>query len=214
MRILLIGASPDHLPADEIAAIAADANMVIAVDGGLDVCAEAGIRAELAIGDMDSLQSPALLETQAEHAVVHSVDKDVSDLDLALAEARATGATEIIATGFTGGRIDHALASIGSFAGYADLAPSVHAVDSTAWILSPQGRAEVVIPGEGRPFSIVAVTPDARISCQGCAYPLHERRLPPLGSLGISNRVNALEAIVTAHEGVIIVVTWAYTSGS
>jgi thiamine pyrophosphokinase len=211
MRALLVGASPDHVIPRGVASLVDSVDLVIAVDGGLDLCAESGVHAHLVVGDMDSLKQRSLLESHADRSVLYPSDKDVTDLDLALAQARESGVTEIVATGFIGGRLDHTLSSIGSFARFADLKPVLHSADSSMWLLASEGRESVTLVQGGSAFSLVAVTSNACVSCTGARYPLDSATLPLLGSLGISNVVTGASETVTVTAGAILVLTTAYT---
>src|SRR5438270_13440699 len=79
---------------------------VIAADGG----AELGGPIDLLVGDLDSIS----METLAgiEHVERHAVDKDATDLELALTAALRLEPERILVLGSAGGRLDHLFGSL------------------------------------------------------------------------------------------------------
>ena len=93
---------------------AADADLVIAADGGARKADRAGLRPQLVVGDGDSLGESGLAEVRAAGIPLEMVAaaKDESDLELALLAAVARGAVRLTILGAMGGpRFDHALAN-------------------------------------------------------------------------------------------------------
>ncbi len=100
----------DHpeLLAEEVARY----STIVAVDGGLHYCAAMGVTPTILIGDFDSTE-PELLSRYL-HLPIHRfpVDKDSSDLELALALPEARRAADITVFGATGGRTDHLISNL------------------------------------------------------------------------------------------------------
>jgi len=91
--------------------IARAADLLIAADSGLIAAEEAGLRPDLVIGDMDSLDDPRRLEKYPSGSVRRfSADKDFTDTELALALLREKGCDEAWIAGGGGGRMDHLFA--------------------------------------------------------------------------------------------------------
>ncbi|HOZ72536.1 MAG TPA: thiamine diphosphokinase [Spirochaetales bacterium] len=82
---------------------------ICAADSGLDTLRSWGLRADLAVGDMDSLADRSLLDGCAE-VLAFDRDKDDTDTELGLRELRARGYGPITMAGGGGGRLDHLLA--------------------------------------------------------------------------------------------------------
>ena len=108
-----------------VARLAPNADLVIAVDGGGVVCLEGGVTPDVLVGDLDSADSETV-DTAARArrpSPPLPAEKDATDLELAIAEARAQGADEIVVTAATSGRLDHTLAALAALAAAADLRP-------------------------------------------------------------------------------------------
>src|SRR5690242_16479181 len=87
--------------------------MYVAADSGLHAAHELGIRADVVVGDMDSVDPAQLEAAMAAGAVIerHRAEKDFTDLELALRVAERAGATDLLVVGGAGGRLDHLLAN-------------------------------------------------------------------------------------------------------
>ncbi len=79
-------------------------SFIICADGGLKHIKKLGLKANVWIGDGDSLEGDKAL---AEEVITFPVQKDNTDTDLAVELALERGYEEIIIIGGIGGRIDH-----------------------------------------------------------------------------------------------------------
>ena len=86
----------------------APGDTVIAADGGWRVCREEGIVPDLLLGDFDSLH------TVPDFARIRRVpvEKDDTDMMLAIKEGLARGETAFHLYGGVGGRTDHTIANL------------------------------------------------------------------------------------------------------
>ncbi len=86
-------------------------DFTIAADSGFDTAMELGFRCDVVIGDMDSIRNIRILKSMQNVEILeHPKDKDFTDTELALLEAKKRGATKILLVGGDGGRLDHTLA--------------------------------------------------------------------------------------------------------
>jgi len=82
--------------------------LIAAADSGLALAEAAGLRADWIIGDMDSIENPALLDAYpAEQVLRYPKDKDYTDTELAFSLLREKNCDEIWIVGGGGGRVDH-----------------------------------------------------------------------------------------------------------
>ena len=208
-RALLVCAAAQPGSRDLVAAIAPGFDVIIGVDGGGALCLDAGIVPTMLVGDFDSIETELLDRAVASGVPLRSYprDKDSTDLELAIGEARGLGATEITVTAATTGRLDHTLGVLAALAAAADLAPRIAEPDLNGWLLSPGGRPAVHVRGIGATLSIVPFTASARISAAGVRWPLEYADILHTGAAAISNVVLEAEAVVTVEEGVAYVLS-------
>jgi thiamine pyrophosphokinase len=184
-------------------------DLVIAADGGLEVARAAGIRVDLVVGDMDSVDPVALAEAEAEGVAVerHPGDKDESDLELALAAALTRGATTVRVVVSAGGRLDHAVANLAVLTSPLWSAAELEAVvgESRAWVV--RGRRTLPLVA-GDHVALLPIGGDALgVSTEGLAYPLSDERLDAHGARGIANEVLTNRPSVIVSKGVLLVVS-------
>jgi thiamine pyrophosphokinase len=182
--------------------------LVIAADSGLAHALALGRHVDLIVGDLDSAD-PGALNT-ATHAGAeierHPVEKNQTDLELALRAARARGATRVVVAGGYGGRLDHFLANALALAGPAADGTAVEWVTGAA--LLTVVRSEAVLRGApGDVCSLLAVGgPAGGVSTEGLRYPLHREELLPGSTRGISNELTQPVARVSLETGTLLAV--------
>jgi thiamine pyrophosphokinase len=192
----------------------ADAELVIAADGGAAALVASERRVDRIVGDLDSID-PGLVERLAEAGTAierHPVDKEASDTELAVSSALAAGATQVVLLGAVGGpRLDHELANLLLLAD-----PSLAGID-----LRAVHRPSVVRPlrgGErleliGRVGDLVTLLPIGGeadgVTTGGLRWSLDAATLPLGGSRGLSNEVTAPDAWVSLERGTLLVVKTA-----
>jgi thiamine pyrophosphokinase len=107
--VVLVGGGP--VTAADMALAQAHGGPVVAADGGADRALALGVRPDAVIGDMDSLSTAARADLgDAVHAVV---EQDSTDFEKCLTRIAAP---LVVAVGFDGGRLDHALAVFNTLA--------------------------------------------------------------------------------------------------
>ena len=133
-----------------------------------------------------------------------------TDLSLAFSCARQLAREraerlEVTVTCASGGRMDHALAVFGVLAANADLAPVLVEDDSECRVLSPAGAPEWRLGPEarGHALSFVALADGTLVSERGMRWELDRFRVDALRDRGISNVVEAPDALVACHAGVL-----------
>ena len=90
-------------------------DLVVGADGGALKAMSLGLRLDLVVGDGDSLAPERIVELRRGgiEVIIHPVDKDESDTELAVREALARGATSIAIVGAFGGtRLEHSVANL------------------------------------------------------------------------------------------------------
>jgi thiamine pyrophosphokinase len=193
----------------------AGVGFVIAADGGARHAPAFGLRLDRWVGDGDSIDDATLAELAAAGVGLRHAepDKDESDTELALLEAIAEGAGEIIILGALGGvRIDHALANVGLLQ-HPDLRDRpVTLFDERATRIS---LLEAAVEGTGRAFEgregdLVSLLPlggpAGGVTTDGLRYPLADEPLELGRSRGLSNVRTAPLARISLRSGRLLVI--------
>jgi thiamine pyrophosphokinase len=210
MRVLVAGAAPwAQAPASFYADLARDHDLVVAADAAAEWLQGLGVTPDLAVGDFDSALdgAPERLAAAGVALRMVSADKDYTDLDLAVAEARAAGATSLTITAAFSARLDHTLAALGLLARTADLDGEAREPGLTVWALDGGSRRSLELPLEsGALVSLAALLGPARgVTVTGTAYPLRDSEVPPVSGLGVSNKVVSPPARVSVASGSLLV---------
>ena len=186
-------------------------DVVIAADGGAALADVLGWRIDALVGDFDSIEPDTLARTRAAGATVRAFpsDKDETDLELALAEARERAADEVIVVGGGGGRLDHLLGVIAALSGPIvrdpGWRPRVEArLDGQRVVAVDDSWSERL--DEDAVFSVIAVTDLAEVSIAGARWELDHHVLRRGSSLGMSNRAMGPSTEVTVWSGSVLVV--------
>jgi len=184
------------------------ADLIICADGGVRLARAAGVVPHLVIGDLDSVDTPALAWARRRGArvIIHPREKDKTDTELAVEHAVAAGAGEIDLLGVLGGRVDHALANIALLIAVAEGGRRARILDGRAELFLAD--AQGAIPGEvGDLVSLIPLSDTVTgVATRGLLYPLTGGVLRITSTLGISNEITALPASVTVKDGRLLVV--------
>jgi thiamine pyrophosphokinase len=182
------------------------ASTVIAADGGARHAIAAGLQPDVLIGDLDSV-NPAQRAALAEAGVrfiVRPVDKDETDLELALLHAVDSNGEDVVVFGAFGGRTDQSLANILLLAHPRLRGRPIRLVDrhQQLWLID----GATTIAGEiGDTVSLIPIGGDAQVArTDGLRWPLVDDRLPFGVSRGVSNLMTAPTARVEVKDGLLI----------
>lgn len=206
---VVVGSAPVPGAEPAYAKIIAGADVVIAADGGIKVCLAADRMPDLLVGDFDSVSADTL--ERANDAGVRIMrfpaEKDESDLDLALAVARAEGAERVTFTASFTGRADHTLAAFGTLLRSADLHGEIAEPDWYGYALDARSRCSLELEeAQGTVLSVIGYSGAAEVSISGVRYPLSRHVVEPLSSLGLSNVATADRQLIEVHAGAVVVI--------
>ena len=176
---------------------------IIAADGGWSYCKQEGIVPDLLLGDFDSLA------VVPDFAHIHRVpvEKDDSDMMLAIKDGLAHGQREFHLYGGMGGeRSDHTLANMQGL-----LYLACH--DARGWLYGDKERY-TVIRNESIAFpakvqgimSVFCIGHDAEgVSITGAQYPLTDAVLTAELPLGVSNHFVGNPIMVSVRKGSLLI---------
>lgn len=191
-------------PDPDLLAELAPPQLVVAADSGADVARSLGMLPDVIVGDFDSVSAEGLAAVGEQRRF--PVDKDATDLALALAEARDRGAGSVSVVGGSGGRLDHFLANVAALT-CDDLAPvSVDALMGPARLWVVRGRR--TISGKvGQVVTLLACGgPAIGVRTTGLAWALEGETLEPGSTRGVSNVLEAPAATVTVGSGLLLAI--------
>ncbi|MCB8921778.1 MAG: thiamine diphosphokinase [Ardenticatenaceae bacterium] len=182
---------------------------IIAADGGTRHLLALGIFPDVVVGDMDSLspEVAAWLETAVVQHIRFPVQKDETDLELALLHAAAQYEGDILVFGAFGGRVDQALGNIFLLAHPTLYGRCVELVDRfqrLRLINAADGVAEVH-GRSGDTLSLIPLGVDVQIrATTGLAWSLQQETLAFGPARGISNQMTADVATIAVGYGRLI----------
>jgi len=181
---------------------------VIAADSGLAIAIALGLRVELVVGDLDSVDPDALEDARARGTAVeqHPVDKNATDVELALDAAVRLGARRIVVVGGLGGRLDHLLGNVLVLASPRFAGVEIELLSGPLRVLVIRERARI----DAAPGTLVSLLPVGgparRVRTTGLRYPLADEDLEPGTTRGVSNVVTDSPATVELEAGTLLAV--------
>jgi len=214
-RCAVVLADGDALPNAldlDLAAALDRASLSVAADGGLTHAHRVDRDPHVLVGDLDSVSREGLARATATGTEVlhHPVDKDATDLELALdlvleRMPPSDGPVKVLVVGGHGGRTDHLFANLLLLSAdrYAGLRLTawwgtdvLHIVRDTVTLT---GRIDATV-------SLLALHgPALGVTTSGLHFPLTDAVLDAGSSRGVSNRLVAPVATVSVTGGVLAV---------
>lgn len=176
--------------------------LIIAADGGLRHLENRGIVPDYVVGDFDSLGRVPM----GDNIIRHPVEKDDTDMLLAIKTGLSLGCRTFVLYGGLGGRIDHAYANYQALCYLAERGAS-------GWLLG-EGNAVTALRNGTLHFpdtcsgtvSVFCTGSRAEgVTLEGLYYPLHEATLTSAFPLGVSNQFTGVPAVVTVRDGTLLV---------
>ena len=183
-------------------------DLLIAADGGLRHLQALGLQPKVLIGDLDSVSPDqiAAVRQQGVEILRYPVEKNETDLELAIQHAIDQGANSIRIAAALGDRLDHTLGNL-----FLLLRPEFEKMD----LRLDDGRQEVFLIRsqtliDGAPGDLVSLLPYGRpalgVQTERLYYPLQSETLYPDHTRGISNVMQAGTAAVSLADGLLICV--------
>ncbi len=182
-------------------------DLIIAADGGTTHCRALGIKPSIVIGDLDSLDPDYLksLQTSGTEIISYPINKDQTDLELALHKALDLGSDEILVLGALGARWDMTIANLLLPASPGFSKVTVRLIDGHQEIILLRGQGELIFNGKkGDMLSLIPLGQDAYgVTLRGLEYPLKDDVLKFGATRGISNVLIDDTATVYLKKGLL-----------
>ncbi len=182
----------------------APGDLVIAADAGYLACRQAGVEPDILLGDFDSMEVPA----GAEHLVRLPVEKDDTDTLAAVRLALEEGCGTVYIYGGTGGkRLDHTLANLQTLLFLRRRGARGYLYsDDFLWTVIENETFTVEKTVEWGLFSAFCLGDRAAgVDEAGLQYPLSDAVLTPDFPVGVSNHIQAPQAVITVRKGALAV---------
>lgn len=188
-----------------------EGDLVIAADGGYDTVRRLGIRADMLIGDLDSLDG-GFKETDASdgiEVVRYPAEKDDTDAMLAVKVGLERGYERFALYGCLGGeRIDHSIATLQTLAYIAEHGATGIAYYGDTRITALKSSA-LTLPNDLEGYlSVFAFGGECKgVTLKNVKYTLHDASLAPSFPLGVSNSfIKGRSAFISVKEGTLLAV--------
>jgi thiamine pyrophosphokinase len=187
----------------------AQADCIIAADGGAAAALRYGRVPATVVGDFDSLDARVQqqLREQGSQFIQAAVEKNETDTELAVQVAVEQGASAITLLGaFNGARFDHMMANILLLASFETIPVCIIDGPSSCWLLRGPGRS--IIHGHaGDLLSLLPLTSEATsVRTTSLYYPLHGETLYFGKPRGVSNILTGEGAGVSLERGMLLII--------
>jgi thiamine pyrophosphokinase len=181
---------------------------LVCVDGGLRHLKSLGLRPHLLIGDLDSISAGEVLELECEQVRIqrYPVDKDETDLELAVLAVLKEGYRTLCVVAALGGRLDQTLGNLFLLTLPELSGCNIRMEDGVeeAFII----RAQETV--NGQPGDTVSLLPLAGnvtgVVTRGLRYPLHAETLLFDHTRGISNVMLENQALIQVASGILLAI--------
>lgn len=212
---VVVLANGDPMPVsllDDVADAIDGATLTVAADGGLSHADRADRGVDVVIGDLDSVDPAELERARAAgtEVIVHPVDKDATDLDLALdlvgQRWDSASPARVLVVGGHGGRTDHLVGNLLLVASERHRGLRI-TMWSGAEVITVVRDTAHLLRHAGAVVSLLAVNgPATGVTTSGLRFPLDGATLAPGASVGLSNELTGERAEVHVRTGALIAI--------
>ena len=190
--------------------LSSQAELIIAVDGGISHCAHLDVQPHVLLGDLDSAQEHLVKKAVADGVSLerHPRDKDKTDLELALDLACRRGASTVSLFGALGGRWDMSLANLllPATETYATMRITLYDDQTRIDLLRDNDQLELNGPVGSR-ISLLPLNGQVEgVTLTGFQYPLTNQTLTFASTRGISNILVAERGYIGVKKGLLLTV--------
>jgi thiamine pyrophosphokinase len=188
-------------------------NLYIAADRGYFSAKALGITPDVILGDFDSAPLTEEMQTCGAEIIRHPVEKDDTDLMLAIKTALERGFNDIHVIGCLGGeRFDHSIATVQSLAYAAHNGARAYAYGKgeggavSVCTVIKDGFLKLSARKSGN-VSILSMTESSEgVTVKGLKYSLTGAILSSFFPLGVSNSFVGQDALIEVENGTLLVI--------
>ena len=185
-------------------------DFIIAADGGYEALVSRGIEPDLIVGDFDSLATGLLdIEADDPRIIRSNVEKDDTDMMLAVKQGLSRGYKIFILNGGAGGRLDHTVANMQILTYIAENNARGTLLGDGIFITAVKND-EIKFDErmlKGSTISIFCAGDKAEgITLKGLKYPLKNATLTSDYPLGVSNEFTGAPAVISVRSGTLLII--------
>ena len=182
---------------------------VVAADSGYDIARSRGVAVDVLVGDMDSISPEGLEEAKTLGVTIrrYAVNKDATDLELAIDVAIGLGATHVTIYAGEGGSLGHLLGiALGlTDERWADTHITWRTSGATVHRAIPSSSASLTT-SIGAIITLLPIGDTAGVTTSGLAWPLTDATLLRGTTRGLSNTATQTEVSISVDSGAVLVV--------
>jgi thiamine pyrophosphokinase len=184
-------------------------DVIIASDGGSNICYQNNIYPHFIIGDLDSIET-RLFSIFKDAEVIQLIDQETHDLNKAIGFAKTLKPRLILITAAFGKRLDHSLANLLLLQNEFKNVPLEFYDDyGQLSIITNNRQLKLSV---GQTVSLFGLLPVYGLSLSGFRYPLKSRNFPS-GFNGLSNVITSADAQISIKKGFLyLYITNEYTA--
>lgn len=173
-KLTVILADGDFPREAEPVAILKDAHRIVCCDGAAASLVKTGLEPDFIVGDLDSL--PDELKTRFADRLIRVREQETNDLTKAFNFCRSRNWNNICILGATGKREDHTLGNLSLLANYSKEISNIRVVTNYGTFFAVDHSCR--LPSTpGQQISIIALTPQVKVSSRNLKYPLNDLQL-------------------------------------
>lgn len=182
--------------------------LIVVVDGALEVTHRLGIQPDFIVGDFDTVNQELLSFYDKDIILRHPPEKDQTDTELAIETALHAGYDKLVFFGATGSRLDHSLGNIFLLEGLLKQGICAEILnENNRLYLKNQSFTLYRKNTRGDFLSLLPLSETVEeVTLTGFKYPVENLTFYRERTLGISNEITEEEAKVEFSEGTFIVV--------
>ena len=208
MQRIVIFANGDLPDLDKARALLRRDDFILCADGGTRHALALGLRPNLVVGDMDSIDKATLQQLQNAGVEIELFprDKNETDLELAIAHAIQFKPDAIIIVAALGGHVDQTIANIALLTDPRLSTLDIRLDDGVEAMLFCRDRTQVH-GGRGDILSLIPWGgPVHGVQTHGLRWSLNQETLHPEKTRGISNEMTSEVASVEIGSGLLLLI--------
>jgi len=202
MSALIIG-SGNNINKDIFESENINIEYVICADGGLEKAETLKLVPNIIIGDLDSV-SPLVLKKYTDmniEVVKYPVEKNYTDMELAVEYALEKGYKDIVLIGASGSRLDHTIANIMLIESYYKQGIKIKIIDNNNSVQIVTNNMEI----RNKNYFYVSIVPITDciegVTLKGFKYPLSDVNVKRGSTQCISNQITEQNGSISLRKG-------------